>query len=290
MRISQIPDMPDRFEIIFFGDDQEGNTAKAHDKLKQCVEYILADPNRYAVHMGDACDAFWADDKRYDPTTTTATPIKQMAAEVVQLAPLVRAGRLLTVLQGNHELALNAKVGDFSELLCDELRREGSGPYPIYGTYTHKLEFLGTDKRSMFKVYLTHGRRSITSISPDAHRRKAYMQFRLKRLLENKAGDCIAMVRGHSHIVLVTPPVPTLYLSDVKGKLKQAYTTPGAGSSSAYIPPEHRFYGCSGSFLRSQVEGVSTYSEIGEYDPVELGYLIGTVQDRQFVDLREVKV
>ena len=284
--------MPDDFELVFFGDDQEGNIAKAHDKFSECIEYICERPHRYGIHMGDACDAFWCDDvKRYDAATTKNPPLAQLKSEVEQLSPLVRAGRLLTVLEGNHERALCAKVGNFSGRLVEDLLREKKGSrYPLAGTYTQKIEFLSRDGKPMFKVYLTHGRRAINSVSPDPHRRRAYMQFRLKRLLENMAGDCICMVRGHSHIVLVTPPIPTLYLSSEKGKLRQHYTTAGTGSTNTYIPPEHRFFGCSGSFLRSQIPDVTTYTETGEYEPVELGYLKGIVHDRRFVDLQEVKI
>lgn len=295
MILSTIPNMPDSFEIVFFGDNQEGNAAQSREKYQGCIDYILAAPGkRFGIHMGDAFDAFWVDDKRYREDTTSANPKAQIDAQVEMLSPVARTGQLLTVLDGNHEVALYTKMerfyGNIDGNLPQRIREACGTSYPLTGSYTQKLTFLGTDGKPLFKVYLTHGRRAITSVSPDPHRRRAYMQFRLKRLLENKAGDCICMVRGHSHIVLVTPPIPTLYLSDDGVKLRQHYTSAGSGMGSDYIPPDHRFYGCSGSFLRSQMEGINPYSEVGEYDPVEIGYLIGTVRDRQFVDLREVKV
>jgi hypothetical protein len=290
MRISTIPNMPADFELVLFGDNQEGNIATARDKFQECIEYICEKPNRYGIHMGDAADAFWCDDKRYDPTTCKSPPLEQLKSVVKMLTPLAKVKRLLTVLKGNHEKALELKVGDFTGMLCEELQRESRNHYPISGTYTNKLEFIQKDGKLMFKGYFTHGRKSLSSVSPDPHRRRAYLQFRLKRLLEDMAGDCILMARGHSHIVLVTPPIPTLYLTSEKGKLKQHYTESGMGKTGQYIPPEHRFFGCTGSFLRSQALDVETYSEMAEYPPTELGYLKAFIRDRQVVDLQEVKI
>jgi hypothetical protein len=288
MEISTVQ-MPDEFELVLFGDNQEGNIASAHEKLDECIDFILSGKKRYAVHMGDAVDAFWVSDPRYHPITTTQTPLEQKNSVVKAFAPLAKAKKLLTILKGNHEKALENKAGDISYEISKELRQISKCEYPITGTYTHKLEFTDKDNRPMCKVYLTHGRKSITSVSPDPHRRKAYMQFRLKRLLENMAGDCILMARGHSHIVLVTPPIPTLYLDSSDGQIKQHYTTHGAGTQ--YIHPDHRWYGCTGSFLKSQMtDGIETYSEVAEYDPVELGYLVATFANRTCVDLREVKI
>lgn len=283
--------MPDECELVLFGDNQEGNIASARDKFGECIDHILSGKKRYGAHMGDAMDAFWVNDPRYHPVTTTATPLEQKNMVRDMLTPLAKAGRLLTILKGNHEKALELKAGDLNEDLCKDLRKISKSQYPITGTYSHKLEFLDKQNRPMCKVYLTHGRKTITSVSPDPHRRRAYMQFRLKRLLENMAGDCILMARGHSHIVLVTPPIPTLYLTTENGKIKQNYTEPGTGRSSSFIPPDARWYGCTGSFLKSQMEeGIETYSEVAEYEPVELGYLVATFANQTCVDLREVKI
>jgi len=290
MKISSITDMPDDFELILFGDNQEGNIASSREKFQECVEYICENPNRYGVHMGDACDAFWVTDKRYDPSVCKSPPVEQKKNVIELLSPLAKTGRFLTILKGNHEKALENHYGDFAGEIADDLRKISGCEYPITGTYTNKLEFYSKTGALMFKSYFTHGRKSIASTSPDPHRRRAYMQFRLKRLLENMAGDCILMARGHSHIVLVTPPIPTVYLTSEKGKLKQHYTQAGTGKSGAYIPPDNRWYGCTGSFLKSQELDVETYSELAEYEPTELGYLKAIISNRTVTDLQEVKI
>jgi hypothetical protein len=291
MRISQIHNMPDDFELILFGDAQEGNIATAHEKHKECIDYMCAAENRYGVNMGDTMDAFWCDDvKRYDPTTCKISPAEQKKNVISDLTPIAKVGRLLTVLKGNHEKALERKYGDITTEICEELRKVSGGLYPIAGTYTHKLEFFHNNNDLMFKGYFTHGRKSLTSVSPDPHRRRAYMQYRLKRLLEDMCGDAILMARGHSHVVLVTPPIPTVYLTSEKGKLKQHYTHAGTGKAGQYIPPDNRWYSCTGSFLRSQELEVETYTEIAEYPPIEIGYIKAIIQAREVVDVQEVKI
>lgn len=296
MKISTISDMPADFELVMFGDDQEGNAAKATDKYQKCIQYICASPTRYGIKMGDSMDAFWIDDKRYDSMTVASKPQVQFERAVEQLLPLAKTGRLLTLLKGNHEKALEMKLQRLgwdeavNEKLCKALRDESGGSYPIEGSYTHKLEFVHSDGKPMFKGYFTHGRKTISSVSPDPHRKKANMQYRLKLILQEMAGDCILMVMAHIHIVLVTPPLPGIYLTSEKGKLKQNYTHSGSGKAGSYIPPDHRWYGVSGSFLKTFVEGMETYSELAQYNPTELGYLEAVVRDRQLVELREVKI
>jgi hypothetical protein len=290
MIISQIQNMPDNFEIIFFGDNQHGNIAEAEDKYLDCIRYITENENVYGVHMGDICDAFWVDDKRYCPETCKSPPLEQMKHQIEVLTPVVQTKRLLTILEGNHEHALQNKVGNFTNTLCEWLRLASGCQYPIAGSFTHKLELLTEKGSPMFKVFCTHGKKSIRSISPDPHRRIGYLRHTLQRHLEHMAGDCIVMVKAHVHIVLVAPPVPTLYLTTERGKIKQHYTRAGLGKTAEYIPPEQRWYGCSGSFLRSQVIGVNTYSELAEYNPLEIGYLKLIVKDREPVELQEVKV
>jgi len=290
MRISTIPNMPADFELVLFGDNQEGNIATAHDKYEECIKYICDKEDRYGIHMGDIMDAFWVSDvKRYDPLTCKITPSEQKKNVIRDLTPLAKTGRLLTILKGNHEKSLELKYGDITTEICEELQKISGCIYPLYGSYTHRIEFTGEGK-TLFKAYFTHGRKMVSSVSPDPHRKRANMQYRLKLILESLAGDCILMAMGHIHLVLVTPPLPGVYITQEKGKLKQHYTHAGTGKTGEYIPPDHRWYGATGSFLLTQMDGYETYSELAQFAPNELGYLKAIVKDRQMVDLIEVKV
>lgn len=115
------------------------------------------------------------------------------------------------------------------------------------------------------------------------------MEFILQRHLESIFGDCLIMGKGHSHKLIVKRPIPALYLTSNKGKIYQNYTKAGSGARDFYIPPENRWYVNTGSFLKAYEVGVSTYSEIAEYAPTELGYIKIIVGDREVQDVVEVK-
>ncbi len=281
-------DVPESYELILWGDNQEGNIAQSKDKVRECIEYIMAQPNRYCIHMGDAMEAFWIEDKRYQQDTCLAPPLEQMKTFRKVIEPLTKEGRMLTYLMGNHELRFMNQGGNITKFLCEEIQAQTNSRFPLYGTYSAKLDMM--DKKGLqYKIYVTHGRRSINSTSPDPGRRRAYMEFILQRHLESIFGDCLIMGKGHSHKLIVKRPIPALYLTSNKGKIYQNYTKAGSGARDFYIPPENRWYVNTGSFLKAYEVGVSTYSEIAEYAPTELGYIKIIVGDREVQDVVEVK-
>lgn len=287
MQLFQIPLTTDNYRLILFGDNQDGNVAQHKEGLRSCIDYILSGKNRFAWHMGDACEGFWIDDPRYQIDTCKSPPFDQMDSAVNDYAPLAKAGRLLGMLLGNHELALMKKAGNMTEQITGRLRLLGKGVYPHYGTYSSKIGFV--DKHGLqFNAYLTHGRKTISSVSPDPGRRRAYMEFALQRQLEFIFGDCLLMAKGHAHKLLVKRPQPTLYMTSENNKLYHHYTVPGG--SESYIHPENRWYACTASFLKTFELGANTYSEIAEYPPVELGYIEVVVENRVIVDVLERKV
>ena len=281
--------MPESYELILFGDEQRGNIAMSKKDLDQCIAYILDGPNRFCIHMGDALDAFYIDDPRYDPATLKASPLQQISEFIKDMTPLVKEGRLLTCLLGNHEWSLYKKAGNLTEYACNELQKAGSDFFLGYGTYSAKIEFID-QKGLQFKTYVTHGRKSISSVSPDPVRRQANLLHILQRHLEPVFGDTLLMGMGHIHKVLISPPIPTLYLTSENGKIKQHYTRPGMGARDFYIPPQNRWYVCTGSFLKTFYEGVSTYSEMFQYAPIEIGYIKAIIQDRELVDVQGVRI
>jgi len=273
MQIISVASLPD-CNYYLTGDWHDGTIASSASDIEKLIITIQNDPIGRVSILGDLIEAFWIDDPRYTQETAIETPLKQRKRTIERLSTI--QNKIDTILMGNHERKLLNKVGDITRDICKELMVN-------YGTYTAKLEF-----QDGYKFYITHGSRPINSISPDPIRRKAYMEFTLKRHLEGKAGDCILMAKGHAHKLLSPEPLPQLYLVTEKGKIKQNYTKPGA--KDAYIPPEHRWYCCTGSFLRTQFLGVSTYSEISEYDPVEMGYCLVRIRDKRVVSVEKVVV
>jgi hypothetical protein len=172
------------------------------------------------------------------------------------------------------------KFGNITrDLICEPLG-------VTYGGYTCKVSFM-SGKDLLFKAFLTHGRKSITSSADDPLRIQANLQLVLKRHLQNKAGDCMLMCKGHAHKLITVKPSELLYLTDNGKEIMARYTKPHSGG---YIPPYLRFYACTGSFLRTYAPGIIGYGETGEYDPVELGYIVAEIREGEIRGIRKVTV
>jgi hypothetical protein len=95
------------------------------------------------------------------------------------------------------------------------------------------------------------------------------------------------MSMGHAHKLVSYKPEPIVQLvPDGHGWVKQQY--PSADQTADYIPPELRFFVCTGSFLRAFAPGVSGYAEIKGYGPNELGYQVGICRDGRLEDIKPV--
>jgi len=271
--------MPNDFNTFHFGDKHEGSVLssdKGWDKLCHLMnsEYDGCKHN-YGVHGGDAMEAICIDDPRFDPEKfTEPLPLEQMKIVKKKLEPIKHM--LLTMLIGNHEFTLY-KFGNITASICEDFGVP-------YGTYTAKLTFLDSKENLMFKLYETHGFKSITSTADDPKRRKTNMELILKRHLKFKAADCAVMIKHHVHKLLVCKPDADLFLYDDGKEIKQSYT--GWGQNEGYIHPDARWYGCAGSFLKLFGKGVSGYAERAEYDPTELGFLVTKVRNKKIVEVK----
>jgi len=228
--------------------------------------------------MGDIIEAITIDDRRYDMATTSEPfPLQQIKDAVKTLSPI--STRLLCILEGNHERIL-WRFGDLSNEIADQLKVK-------YGTYTAKLTINDKEGKYLYKIFATHGKKNITSTADDPKRRFVNQRLILKRHLKFKAGDCVVMVKGHTHKLLICKPEEELYLTDDTKEIKQRYIS--SSQNAPYIHPDHRYYVNSGSFLKLYGEmGVSGYAERAEYDPVELGFAVIMVRDGQIHDINKV--
>jgi hypothetical protein len=230
--------------------------------------------NNYAIDGGDALEAIMVDDPRFSPEKLTEPlPLEQMNRAASRREAI--KDKLLAILMGNHERKL-WRFGNIAEEICRRL------DVP-YGTYTTKISIKDSRDQLMYKIYETHGFKSINSIADDPIRRKANMELILKRHLKNKAADCAVMVKHHAHKLLVAEPHHELYLHDDGHKIRQGYTV--WGQNQQYIHPDARWYGCAGSFLKLFGKNISGYAEIFELDPTELGFLVLKVRNKRIVGL-----
>lgn len=275
--------LPSNHNLFFFGDLHDGSVLSCGKGWNKLIEMMNSEydgcSNNYGIDGGDMVEAIMVDDVRFSPEKfDEPLPLAQMNVAIEKREPI--KDKLLAILMGNHERKL-WRFGDITAEVCKKLGVE-------YGTFTIKLTVLDNKGELMYKLYDTHGLKSISSTADDPKRRQVNMQLILKRHLKFKTGDCAVMIKHHVHKLLVCKPESELYLVDDGKKIKQKYT--GWGQTEEYIHPDARWYGCAGSFLKLYGEGISGYAEIAEYDPVELGFLILVVRDKKIKELKPVYV
>jgi hypothetical protein len=275
MQLIQKKNTPYDHNLFLFGDLHMGNKASYEKGIDLLIRMISGEYegigylHNYGICMGDAGDYVTIDDYRYDPKVVEPEgtyPLTLTDAIVDKFKPV--SEHMLALICGTHERKIHA-FGDLAENLANRLNVS-------YGGWKCKVSFKDRDDKLMYKIFCTHGSKTINSCADDPKRVKSNMELTLKRHLKNKAGDCILMAKGHTHRLLVNKPEPVLWIGDNGEKLTSNYFS---GNNNGYIHPDNRWYINTGSFLRTDLIGVSTYSERFEYDPVELGFAIVLVRD-----------
>jgi hypothetical protein len=272
--------IPSSCDIALFGDTHQDNIQSSDSGIEQTFGWIRGERNRRFIFMGDAIEAITSDDKRYQHDTT-ANPIPlQQAARFAARCAGIRA-RGLAWLGGNHEFGLQ-RFGDLALEMSTRLE------IPYAGC---AAKLLLKDKHGpIAKLYLLHPSRvTIRSNAKDVDQRLANMKASLKRILVNKAGDCLVMAMGHTHLLMVCEPAKRLILTDDGSSIIQNYLGPGEGAKG-YIEPDRRWYCNTGSYLRTMVLGYDGYAERAAYDPVELGFVILSIRDRKIVSVQPMIV
>ena len=98
--------------IYFVGDIHEGNVNCDKDALKTAVKIILEDQNSYVIGMGDYIEAITIHDKRFDPIGIAKyyniqdlkdLPYRQMEHLFKIISPI--KDKFIALLMGNHEEA-----------------------------------------------------------------------------------------------------------------------------------------------------------------------------------------
>ncbi len=270
--------LPNNHNIFFFGDKHDGSVLSSDKGWRELIKLMLSEydgcKNNYGVDMGDQIEAIMADDPRFSPEKLAEPrPLEQKKMAVKRRQPIEDI--LLALLDGNHTRKL-WRFGDLAAEIAEDLGVP-------YGTYTTKITIQDPNGGLMYKIYATHGFKSLNSTADDPIRREANKRLVLKRHLKFKASDCAVMVKGHAHKLLVSKPESDLYLYDDGKRIKQGYT--GWGQTEEYIHPDARWYGCTGSFLTLFGKDISGYAEIFEMDPTELGFLVLKVRSKKIISL-----
>jgi hypothetical protein len=280
-------EMPLDYEFFDTSDAHYGPLNCHREAFLEVIEMVRRKKNRFLWHKGDGVDCVTPDDKRFAVVSVEIrqkwrTPQDHADLLIEDLRPI--RDRILTYLIGNHEYHLINKF-NIGQYVCQQLDVPFGGVIAKFGA-VHK-------KKVMHKFLLWHGRGSLPKGAKDPIQREANRKAALRRKLEAmRHTDCIYQSMGHAHQLIVVEPTvdQELMLTDNRRGLKQQRRV-ATKQNADYIPPECRWYGCSGSFLKLYSEpgiGAIGYGEIAGYEPAEIGCLKGTVQGGQLVHVEKV--
>ena len=243
----------EKLRLIPFSDLHLGSRAATETKFKRLVDWILSKPDTYAIGLGDYCDAVLRQDmKRFSGKCTKDELLdlldsainEQRNLVIKYLKPLADNGRLLGLCEGNHEESLKKHHSfDMLKDVCHALNVPYLGFSFFYRLTLSKIEKKPT-KRSLV-IYGHHGFGS--SRKPGASlNRKVDM-------ISSYDADIILM--GHDH-------------HKFGSRMIKLGITPYGIPRIVHKPV---IVAATGSFLKSVVQGDTTYSEKYGYRPNDIG-------------------
>lgn len=282
-------EMPNSYILVDSGDWHKGPLNHYQKGFLEMIERVKKTKNCFLFGKGDMVDAVTVTDKRFSVNSINhdnllLTPQQQINETVEDLYPI--KNKILGCLLGNHEYKLINSI-DILKEICDKLTVPYGG---VCAKFIAKY-----DKKIIHKMFFMHGRKLYTSRSKDQLQKLANQKAALKlALVETGHTDCIYMSAAHAHkLIKVDPTVSDeIMLTDNGTNLQQDYRVE-ARQNSKYIPPECRWYGCSGSFLRTYSPPGSqaiSYSEVAGYGPSEMGWLEVHVKNKEVVKVEKIVV
>ena len=242
-----------KLRIIPVGDIHWGNPACDTKKIDQLLNWILKKEDTYMIGVGDYCDGITWQDKRFSGKLTadamddlTYTLNRERDKIVDKLTPLAEAGKIIGLGEGNHEESLGKRysynmMGD----VCSKrfLNVKYLGYSPLTRLSLEKKSNPGKIRNVI--IYMHHGwgggRKPGASINKLVDAIASY--------------DCDIVISGHDH-GKVGSRWPRLGITP-RGKPELVYKTVILARS--------------GTFLRTNALGYTTYSEKFGYPPSDLG-------------------
>ena len=273
--------LPDNANIFLIGDRHKGSSFSSDSDWEKAINKILSEyegvEENFVVDHGDIIEGIAIDDPRYDPLEHKDSVLKQIGDAIKDYFPIRK--NIITILDGNHPKKLSKRFGDITKHICYELNVP-------YGTWSSHITYKDMEGNTMFKHFATHGRKMITTTVTDTARRKDNLKDSLRKSLSHKFGDCLLMSRGHSHKIVKSEPAKKLYLYADENGIHQGYKSFG---DTPFIDPSQRYYASTGSFFKLYGEdGSVSYAEEFDYDPIEIGFIIAKIRDRQLIELDEI--
>lgn len=248
-------DIGDRFRLYFLGDIHLGSKLCDKEALERDLEEIASDPDRnMVICMGDMGDYIDRHDRRFDPNTMDwdlldpddmdRIPAQIKEALLDYFTPL--RDQIIGWHEGNHGHR-NKSTGNLDR--WDQLVAMDLGvPFLGYSGFT-MLKFeheRGGDRRTI-QVHSAHGWQGGRSSGAKVNR------------LEKEMGywpSADIMVRGHSHQLF-----------------SHRFVIQMPNQRGTDLVTRDRIVGHTGTYLRTNAVGVSSYSERKGYRPIPIGCL-----------------
>lgn len=278
-------ELPDNYTLIDTGDWHLGSVNCNKEAISDLVAAVKRRKNCYMVIKGDICDGIVGADKRWAAHSvdySIPTPQEQAEEATALIKPI--ADKVIGISLGNHEYT-HINTFNIADYICKNLKIK-------YGGIHFKVIAQDSNGDLMHKFFFTHGAGSINSLAKDPIQAKANMLASLKNKLHRLAGDTIYQSMGHTHRLLVVEPTVAqeVVIVDDGNTLRQQYRTT-VPQNSKWIPPECRYFGNTGSFLKTFSDhGKLSYAESAMYPPSEMGWLEVKVKDKEVVDVTKVVV
>ena len=274
------PSRSDVFRVYDIADAHLGTRACCESKLIADIESVRADTHSFWLGTGDTGEYITVTDKRFDPTVLAEwVEIKDLGKLGKHIAKHVRdtfrpiKHKCLGMCYGNHE-ASYMKYQDQMGLhswLCTELgvpNMEYSALFDLVFVrnprvktpkmYLTLLSSMEGCTRTSFRFYIHHG--AGWAVTPGG---------KLNRLIKfMNAFEADVYMIGHVH--------------DQVGKRK---ITVGANANCTDIVARHKVGIISGSYLKTYMQGVTTYGERAGYEATALGAGFVTIKP----ETREVR-
>ena len=256
-------ELGEKINIYTLGDVHEGNCNHAENEFKEAVKIIEDDPNGYWIGMGDYIEAITTDDKkRFDPLSIHPKyriqdlknlPKKQMNNFHNIVEPI--EGKCLALLAGNHEEAFTKHnsfdvYGHLIESFKTSAFKAGQPPAKLGYIGFLKISIIYDKGRSgpnrTVTFALNHG-------DGGGGFREGYPLNKVHDVFRWTHADVCLM--GHLH-KLVSDRKPFI----------------GVSQSNQLIRSK-RFYGMTGCFLKTYVDGNRNYFEHKGRSESDIGML-----------------
>jgi len=273
---------PQTFRLAILADTHIGNIGCSEKAIEKAVKQIASDNRCYWLFLGDGCETIFLGDKRFDPQVHVGKYEllqAQISTWVDLFAPILP--RCLAYIGGNHEFRVR-HIDNVPNRVKEKVELK-YGVDILCDNFTIKAKFSDN-----FRLYATHGSGSVNSMAGDRRQMEFNDAIRVKRKLRHLAGDCNVMVMAHIHKLRIMAPAEDLCLVG-DDKLKEAYPDDYVSQTGA-INEDSRWFCSTGSFLKSQMDGVTLYSEVAMYPPNEMGYILIEVEKGRVKQVHKVKL